>query len=409
MEMKRKLPLPLGSTDFKEICRNYYYVDKTLLIKELLDERAAISLFTRPRRFGKTLNMDMLKTFFEISEEDTSIYFKDKKIWQQGEDYTQYQGKYPVIFLSFKDASKYSWEELYPRLIETIRDEYVRHIELKTSDKISDLDFYKKIVSGDADSTDYSMSILRLSQMLNEHYGKKVVLIIDEYDTPIQAGHINGFYRDVIQFARDLLSSALKDNHNLIYGFLTGILRVAKESIFSGLNNVRVYSVLDRKFSGYFGFTEDEVTEMARYYEATEKLSEVKDCYDGYRFGLTEIYNPWSVLNYFANDCVPQPYWLQTSSNSIIYEMLECIQEDTYESLQQVLEGGKVTSLVDVNMTYSDIHGRTEDVFSLMLMAGYVKFRSMKLTSFGDVECELCLPNKEVKNILQTICKKMFS
>ena len=204
MEVISKLPLPLGSTDYKEICKNYYYIDKTLLIKELVDERAAISLFTRPRRFGKTLNMNMLKTFFEKSAEDTSVYFKDKKIWQQGEKYMQYQGKYPVIFLSFKDANKYTWAELYPRLIETIRDEYIRHSELKNSNKISDPDFYKKIVSGNADTTDYAMSILRLSQMLREHYGEHVVLIIDEYDTPIQAGYIHGYYKEVIQFARDI-------------------------------------------------------------------------------------------------------------------------------------------------------------------------------------------------------------
>lgn len=399
MEVISKLPLPLGSTDYKEICKNYYYIDKTLLIKELLDERAAISLFTRPRRFGKTLNMNMLKTFFEKSAEDTSVYFKDKKIWQQGEKYTQYQGKYPVIFLSFKDANKYTWAELYPRLIETIRDEYIRHSELKNSNKISDPDFYKKIVSGNADTTDYAMSILRLSQMLREHYGEHVVLIIDEYDTPIQAGYIHGYYKEVIQFARDILSSALKDNYNLAYGILTGILRVAKESIFSGLNNVRVYSVLDRKFSTHFGFTAAEVAEIARYYEAAEKLDEVRDWYDGYKFGPTEIYNPWSVLNYFSNDCQPQPYWLQTSSNSIIYEMLDNIQEDTYESLRQVIDGGKVTSLVYTNVIYPELGDRVENIFSLLLMAGYLKAVKTTLTPFGDTECELCIPNRELKNV----------
>ena len=399
MEVISKLPLPLGSTDYKEICKNYYYIDKTLLIKELVDERAAISLFTRPRRFGKTLNMNMLKTFFEKSAEDTSVYFKDKKIWQQGEKYTQYQGKYPVIFLSFKDANKYTCAELYPRLIETIRDEYIRHSELKNSNKISDPDFYKKIVSGNADTTDYAMSILRLSQMLREHYGEHVVLIIDEYDTPIQAGYIHGYYKEVIQFARDILSSALKDNYNLAYGILTGILRVAKESIFSGLNNVRVYSVLVRKFSTHFGFTAAEVAEIARYYEAAEKLDEVRDWYDGYKFGPTEIYNPWSVLNYFSNDCQPQPYWLQTSSNSIIYEMLDNIQEDTYESLRQVIDGGKVTSLVYTNVIYPELGDRVENIFSLLLMAGYLKAVKTTLTPFGDTECELCIPNRELKNV----------
>lgn len=399
MQAAHKQPLPIGSTDYKRIANDYYYVDKTLLIKDILDTKAEIALFTRPRRFGKTLNMNMLKTFFEKSAEDTSIYFQKKKIWQCGEEYTQHQGKYPVIFLSFKDANKYTWAELYPRLVETIRDEYIRHSELKSSNKISDPDFYKKIITGKASVTDYSMSILRLSKMLQEHYAQPVILIIDEYDTPIQAGYINGFYKEVIQFIRDLFSSALKDNSHLAYGFLTGILRIAKESIFSGLNNIRVYSVLDKQFSSYFGFTTEEIIKMAEYYGVPEKLAEIKTWYDGYKFGEAEIYNPWSVLNYFSNDCLPKPYWVQTSSNLIIYEMLDNITEETYQNLMKIIDGEAVVSLVDTNIIYPELGERTEHIFSLLLMTGYLKAVKTNLTLLGDIECELCIPNRELKNV----------
>ena len=401
MTFTEKLPLPVGSTNYKQIANEFYYIDKTLLIKDILDIRAEISLFTRPRRFGKTLNMNMLKTFFEISAEDTSVYFKNKKIWQQGEKYTQQQGKYPVIFLSFKDVNKYTWDSLFARLAETIRDEYIRHAELNDSKKISEADtnFYKKIIADTADETDYAMSMLRLSKMLCEHYDKPVILIIDEYDTPIQSGYVHGFYNEIIQFIRDLLSSALKDNNNLAYGFLTGILRVAKESIFSGLNNIRVYSVLDKKFAAYFGFTADEVAEMARYYGVPEKVAEIKDWYDGYRFGEVEIYNPWSVLNYLGNDCVPMPYWVQTSSNSIIYEMLERTSTETYKELLQLIDGEVVTSLIDTNVIYPELGDRPENIFSLLLMTGYLKAVKTTVTPFGDTECELCIPNRELKNV----------
>ena len=202
--MQNKLPLPIGASNYKLVSTEYYYVDKTLLIKELLDERAVITLFTRPRRFGKTLNMDMLRTFFEKTPEDTSKYFKDKKIWQAGEKYTSQQGKYPVIFLSLKDANKDNWQDLYSRLKATITDEFLRHKELKKSTRLSNTAFYEKIIAGTGNITDYATSLLRLSQMLHEHYRQQPIIIIDEYDTPIQAGYINGFYEQAIQFIRDL-------------------------------------------------------------------------------------------------------------------------------------------------------------------------------------------------------------
>ena len=394
-----RLALPIGTTNYKKICDNYYYVDKTLMIKDILDEGTEISLFTRPRRFGKTLNMDMLRIFFEKSVEDTSRYFQDKKIWAQGEAYRRHQGKYPVIFLSFKDANKLNWNELYARLIETIRDEFFRHSELKDSEKISNPDFYKKIISGEATQAEYSISILRLSRMLREHYGQSVILIIDEYDTPIQAGYINGFYNEAIQFIRDLFSSALKDNDNLAYGFLTGILRVAKESIFSGLNNIYVYSVLDEKFSEYFGFTAAEVEQLTQYYGFQEKLPEIKDWYDGYRFGATEIFNPWSVLNYLKNNCKPIPYWVQTSSNGTINEIIKSLDTETYHKLREIINGTSVSSIVTTNVIYPELKDRSDSIFGFLLMTGYLKSIKTSYTARGNILCQLCIPNKEIENV----------
>ena len=399
MVAEKKLPLPIGITDYAKIVSQCYYVDKTLLIKDILDEAAAISLFTRPRRFGKTLNMNMLRTFFEKTEEDTSKYFKDKKIWQQGEDYTSHQGKYPVIFLSFKEAKQNTWEEMYAEICETIRDEFFRHFELKDSPFVKNKVYFQKIINGEGSKVDFSKSILRLSQMLAEHYGEKVILIIDEYDTPIQSGYVCNFYDDVIYFMRNLLSAGLKDNSNLAFGFLTGILRVAKESIFSGLNNIRVYSVLDRRFSTYFGFTSDEVAAMAAYYDAEAKLPEIKDWYDGYKFGHTEIYNPWSVLNYFSNDYVAIPYWVQTSGNLVIYELLGYLNKETFQKLNDIVSEKAVTSIVETNLVYPDIKARPENIFSFLLMTGYLKAVKTTITPFGDRECELCIPNKELKNV----------
>lgn len=399
MEAANKLPLPIGSTNYKDVSEDYYYIDKTLMIKDLLDERVNIALFTRPRRFGKTLNMDMLRTFFEKTSEDTSVFFQNKKIWQQGAKYTRHQGQYPVIFLSFKDAKQDNWQDMYEEIKETIKDEYYRHIELQDSSAIKDKDYFTRVLRGEVTRAELARSILRLSDMLRQHYHKEVILIIDEYDTPIQSGHIKNFYDDVINFMRNLLSAALKDNRNLACGFLTGILRVAKESIFSGLNNVRIYSVLDRKFSRYFGFTDGEVAEMASYYGVTEKLAEIKEWYDGYRFGDVEIYNPWSVLNYFDNDCIATPYWVNTSSNSVINEILDNINEETYRKLQGIVCQEDVSSIVEANIIYPEIGDKPENIFGFLLMAGYLKAVDKSITPFGSTECRLCIPNKELRSV----------
>ena len=305
---KKKKPLPIGISDFKKATSDYYYVDKTLLIRDFIDAKPQVSLFTRPRRFGKTLTMDMLRVFFEKTDEDTSKYFKDKAIWGCGDYYTAYQGQYPVVFLTFKDVKCATWEDTYDKISKLIALEFLRHGELETSSKLNayEKEQYINLSRGKANEVDYQMSLQVLSLLLYKHYGKECVVIIDEYDTPIQQGHTCGFYEQIIDFMRSFFSGGLKDNTYLAYGFLTGILRVAKESIFSGLNNLKINSILDEAYSQFFGFTKDEVKKMLEYYGVEDKYQEVCDWYDGYLFGNTEIFNPWSVINYISDKCFPK-------------------------------------------------------------------------------------------------------
>ena len=391
-----RLPLPIGISDYRLAVTEYYYIDKTMLIKDFIDERPMVSLFTRPRRFGKTLNMDMLRTFFEKTDEDTSVYFKEKKIWACGKKYQEYQGKYPVIFLGFKDVKKESWEETYDAIAKIIRLEFKRHSELADSERISDKTFYEKIVGFNANRNDYETSLFMLSQMLHEHHGKAPVIIIDEYDTPIQQGHVKGYYEEVIGFMRNLFSGGLKDNKHLSFGFMTGILRVAKESIFSGLNNLTINSILDNKYSEYFGFTQDEVKMMAEYYGAPEKYDEILAWYDGYKFGDTEIFNPWSVINYFRNECQARAYWQSTGSNDIIGEILGEATEDIYKRLNALLQGESFLTYIDTGVIYPQIKNNPSSVYSFLLVAGYLKVVRSDSAFGSDFMCEVALPNKEI-------------
>lgn len=405
-----ELPLPVGISDYRLASSEYYYVDKTMMIKDFLDERPMVSLFTRPRRFGKTLNMDMFRTFFEKTEEDTSIYFKDKKIWSYGKKYRDYQGKYPVIFITFKDVKRDTWEETFTHISKILGEEFGRHSELLNSERCSkyEKNYFKTVLEGTADNTDMMTSLQNLSQMLDEHYGIPPIIIIDEYDTPIQQGHMRGFYDDVILFMRNLFSGGLKDNKHLSYGFLTGILRIAKESIFSGLNNLAVNSILENRYSEYFGFTSEEVKEMAEYYGAIEKYEEICAWYDGYRFGNSEIFNPWSVINYFRNQCLPKAFWQSTGSNEIIGEILADAGADIYERLNELLQGKSILTYIDTGVIYPQIRNNPSSVYSFLLVAGYLKAVKSDSSFGGDYMCEVALPNREIsfvynKEILQKL------
>ena len=320
-----RLPCAVGNTSFVEIASECYYVDKTLLIRDLVDDHNMVTLFTRPRRFGKTLAINMLKTFFEKTEEDTSRYFADRKIWECGEKYRAMQGKYPVIMLTFKDVKYGSFEESMEAVRLVLKDEYKRHGELKSSTALGpdDKAYLDRMEKGTLSDVEYSRALLNLTRMLSAHYGSRTIILIDEYDTPIQQGYSKGFYQEIISFMRNFLSGGLKDNENLAFGVLTGIMRVSKENLFSGLNNPTVNTVLDEKYSAYFGFTEEEVREMASYYDKEDHMEEIRSWYDGYRFGTTEIYNPWSVTNYFANGGTPRAFWANTSDNEIIREIMK--------------------------------------------------------------------------------------
>lgn len=395
------LPLPVGISDYRLASSEYYYVDKTMMIKEFLDERPMVSLFTRPRRFGKTLNMDMFRTFFEKTDEDTSVYFKDKKIWQCGKKYRDYQGKYPVIFITFKDIKRDTWEETYDQIEDVLKQEFERHSELFDSERCSryEKEYMKKVVEGKANSTELIVSLQRLSKMLDTHYGISPIIIIDEYDTPIQQGYIKGFYDKVVLFMRNLFSGGLKDNRHLSYGFLTGILRVAKESIFSGLNNLAVNSILDHRYSEYFGFTAEEVKEIARYYNAEEKYDEICAWYDGYRFGETDIFNPWSVINYFRNHCQAKAFWQSTGSNDIIGEVLKSASADVYERLHALMQGETFWTYVDTEVIYPQIQNNPSSVYSFLLVAGYLKVIKAEMSFGGNYMCEVTLPNREIASV----------
>lgn len=397
----KRLPLPVGISDYKKASSEYYYVDKTLLIRDFLDERPQVSLFTRPRRFGKTLNMDMLRVFFEYTDQDTSVYFKDKKIWACGKEYQGHQGKYPVIYVTFKDVKCDTWEKAYDLIYKLLRNEVERHSELLESEKVS---FYEKkyltnILEGQGNENDVALIFLKLSKMLHVHYGKAPMIIIDEYDTPIQQGHLRGYYDQVIDFMRTLFSGGLKDNPHLSYGFLTGILRVAKESIFSGLNNLKINSILDHRYSEYFGFTPDEVKKMADYYGVSEKYEEICAWYDGYRFGNTEIFNPWSVIGYFNNECIPKAFWQSTGSNDVISEILKNATTETYEKLEALMQGKSFMTQIDTGVIYPQIQNDPSAIYSFLLVTGYLKATSNDQTFGGDYICKVALPNKEISYV----------
>lgn len=394
---KRK-PLPIGISDFKLATTEYYYVDKTLMIRDFLDSKPMVSLFIRPRRFGKTLNMDMMRVFFEKTEEDTSVYFKNKLIWQCGDEYIAYQGKYPVIFLTFKDVKCSSWEETIQKLCKLIAMEYQRHMELENSECLNpyEKEQFLQIANGKACEIDYQMSLQLLSLLLHKHYGKKAIIIIDEYDTPIQQGYTCGYYSDIVNFMRNFFSGGLKDNPHLAYGFLTGILRVAKESIFSGLNNLKINSLLDESYSQYFGFTKEEVQEMLAYYHASEKFDEVCDWYDGYLFGSTEIFNPWSVINYISDKCFPKAFWQSTGSNDIIGEIIASATPEITENLHKLLCGQDITTYVDTSVIYTEVQNNPYSIYSFLLLAGYLRVSAVYPQHDGNFMCDVGIPNKEI-------------
>ena len=354
--------------------------------------------------------MDMLRTFFEKTDEDTSLYFRDKKIWACGQRYREYQGKYPVIFVTFKDIKFNTWEETFGAIKDVFSKEAARHMELQSSEKCNEYErkAFEKLLSGSVNEVELSGALLNLSSMLHKHHATAPIIIIDEYDIPIQQGYMKDYYDKVILFMRNLFSGGLKDNKHLSYGFLTGILRVAKESIFSGLNNLTIHSVLDNKYSSYFGFTSDEVKEMAEYYGVPDKYDQICEWYDGYRFGKTEIFNPWSVINYFSNECEPRAFWQSTGSNDIIGEIISEADKEIYEKLTSLVNGETFVTYIDTGVIYPQIKNNPSTIYSFLLVTGYLKVLKTTPSFNGDFMCEVALPNREIslvyhKEILQQL------
>lgn len=390
-----KKPLPIGVSDFKSATTNYYYVDKTLLIRDFLNAIPMVSLFTRPRRFGKTLNMDMLRVFFEKTSDNTSIYFKDKYIWQCGDYYTKHQGQYPVIFLSFKDVKCSSWQETFQKISKLISLEFMRHDELESSFVLSsyEKEQYHRFASENINEVDCQMGLQLLSLLLHKHYNKECVIIVDEYDTPIQQGHLCDFYNEIVDFMRNFFSGGLKDNPHLAFGFLTGVL---KESIFSGMNNLKTNSILDNSYSSYFGFTNEEVKDMLAYYEYEDKYQEILEWYDGYRFGNTEIFNPWSVINYISDKCFPKAFWQSTGSNDIIGEIIGTATPEITENLYKLFCGNTITTYVDTSVIYPEVQNNPYSIYSFLLVAGYLKVAAIYPQNDGNYMCDVAIPNKEI-------------
>ncbi|MCB1191516.1 MAG: AAA family ATPase [Leptospiraceae bacterium] len=423
--MKKK-KIPIGISDFRKMIEgDYYYVDKSLLIKEILDSGTENSLITRPRRFGKTLNLSMLKCFFEAKfpgdarspteECSPSIskgLFQHLKIWQEGEEYTEHCGKYPVIFLTFKNLKEPSWDECYVKIKETIASEYKRHKYLLNSNYFSDFEKeqYNNIIKERAASAKYSSSLQRLSEYLYKYYNQKAIVLIDEYDTPIHEAYEKGYYQNLIDFLRSFLGAGLKDNSNLEKGVLTGILRVAKENIFSDLNNLEVLTVLEYECADKFGFTEPEVIQFLKDYEIEDHLEDVKTWYNGYVFGeVHDIYNPWSIINYvkkYRAGC--QPFWVNTSSNSLINTLLIQGDRQVKDDLGHLLKGEPISKVIYSNTIFSDIGKDSSHLWSFLLFAGYLKIIGKK--RIGKVFFyNLSIPNMEVEIIYETFVRMWFS
>lgn len=403
-DVRELLPVAIGNTSYIELSSECYYVDKTLLIRDLIDDHNMVTLFTRPRRFGKTLAINTIKTFFEKTEENTAKYFIDKKIWQCGEKYQSMQGRYPVIMLTFKDVKYNSWEESLEAIRLVVKDEFKRHPELYES-SVLDADaknYMDRMEKGTLSTVELQRSLLNLTRMLSAHHRSKVVILIDEYDTPIQQGYSKGFYKEVISFMRNFLSGGLKDNTDLAFGVLTGIMRVSKENLFSGLNNPLVNTVLDEKYSEFFGFTEDEVRAMASYYHRSEAMNEIRCWYDGYRFGSTEIYNPWSVTNYFASGGQAKPYWANTSDNDIIREILTELTPEIADDLAKVMQGEPIHAALDMEVVYPRMTDGNDTIFSFLLLAGYLTPSGRPEETEIGTFASLRLPNAEIRRIYNT-------
>lgn len=414
-----KSPLPIGIEDFKELIdNNYYYVDKTVLVKELLDNRSKVSLFTRPRRFGKTLGLSMLKYFFEKvygqdgKEENNRYLFEGLNIMNAGQEYTRQLGQYPVISLSLKSAKQPDFPRAYTMLKRQIANEFRRHRYIADKLEESDRERFYSIMRETAEESSYLDALAFLSRILKDIYNKNTIILLDEYDVPLENAYFNGFYEQMTDFIRSLFESALKTNPNLEFAVITGCLRVTKESIFTGLNNLKMVSILDVNYSEYFGFTQLEVEQMLQAYEITGRQDEVKSWYNGYCFGKSEVYNPWSIIMYVDSlrqdkEAKPRPYWANTSSNSIVRELIEHADNSVKQEMENLIEGGTVEKPVHEEITYEDIYKTVDNLWNFLFFTGYLKKVGERLEDVTTY-VTLGIPNLEVKYIYKNTILTWF-
>lgn len=397
------LPCPVGITSFRDISQAYYYADKTLFLKALIDNSGMAYLFTRPHKWGTTLLLDMVKTYFEKTNQNTSAYFKDKKIWSIGKKYRDCQGRFPVIALSLKNAAQSDWEGTYRSLKFILREETKRHAELLDSDKIVQYDknYLLKVLNDEADEIDYQFLPGKLSSMLSAHYGEKVVVLIDDYDAPIQQGYLCGYYEKVSEFIINMLGIVLKDNHKLRCGIMTGNMRVPQRGFSGSLNNLVVCSVYDNKFSEFFGLTREEVQEICTYFSKEDKLEEIRDWYGGFSCGSREIYKPQSVMSYFANGCKPQIYCPVNNENAIIKQLLYNLDDDKKKELDDLLQGKQMKTLLDPYISLDEMGRANNSVIGVLVTLGFISIQSIldnwNLYTF----CTVSAPNNEMLQIWQ--------
>lgn len=407
-------PLPIGVDNFEKlITKGYYYVDKTLLIKELIDRKGEVNLFTRPRRFGKTLNMSMLRYFFGNGETDHAQLFKGTRIMAAGEKYLSEMGRYPVIALSLKSMKQDTYKEAFHCLKEEIAREFKKHPEVAGSLALDDdREKYTRLMNRRADEEEYLTSLKFLSECLASFYGEKTVILVDEYDVPLENAYFRGFYDKMIVLIRSLFESAFKTNDTLEFAAVTGCLRISRESIFTGLNNLNIISITDSSYAEHFGFTQKEVDSTLKDYGLEENCQTVKAWYDGYQFGDTEVYNPWSVINYVNSCCgnrnaLPRPYWSNTSSNSIVRTLVEKADISVKQEIEALIGGGTVTKAVHEDITYEDMDSTQENLWNFLFFTGYLK-KVREYPDGEDIFIEMAIPNSEVRYIYKNTVLRWF-
>ena len=408
-------PLPIGVDNFEDlITKGYYYVDKTLLIKDLLDKKGKVNLFTRPRRFGKTLNMYMLRYFFEDGRDyegkkiDYAPLFDGLKISSAGEKYVSHMGQYPVIMLTLKSAKQPDFKMAYAMLVREIAGEFTRHeFVLKDERLAKQKERYELLMSEKADRESYNDSLKFLSECLYKYYGKKAIIIIDEYDVPLENAYVEGFYDEMIKFIRSLFESAFKTNNYLEFSVITGCLRISKESIFTGMNNLKIYSILEESYDEYFGFTENEVKQLCDDYGLSHKYELIRKWYNGYVFGEANVYNPWSAIQYIFDllendEWFPRAYWANTSSNSIVRKLIDVADGDTREEIERLIPGGTIDKPVHEDITYDEIYKTMDNLWNFMFFTGYFRKAGERMDdATGTRYLTLTIPNEEVRYIFR--------